>query len=54
MKRGISDLAVGAETEILLDCKPTRPQKVIQKVGVWSLGMPRIGYKKDPGSMIDG
>jgi hypothetical protein len=34
LKKGRSDLAVVAETDILLDCKATRAPKVVQKVRV--------------------
>ena len=41
IKTGSSDLAVGAETEKMADCKPARRGKVVQKAGRDSLRVPR-------------
>jgi len=41
MKRGRSSLESGAETETLPDYKPTRRQKVVQKVGKGNPELPR-------------
>jgi hypothetical protein len=46
IKTGSSDLAVGAETERMADCKPTRREKVVQKAGRDSLRMPREDPKE--------
>lgn len=41
MRRGRESLEMGAETETLPDYKPTRLQKVVQKVGKGSSWLPR-------------
>ena len=41
MRRGRGSLEIGAETEALPDYKPTRLQKVVQKVGKGISQLPR-------------
>jgi len=45
IKTGSSDLAAGAETERMADCKPTRREKVVQKAGRDILRVPREDTK---------
>jgi len=40
MKRGSSDSAIGAKTERFANCRPTKREKVVQKAGKDSLGVP--------------
>ena len=40
MKRKSSDPATSAETERFANCRPTKREKVIQKAGKDSLGVP--------------
>jgi hypothetical protein len=40
MKRKSSDSAISAETERFANCRPTKREKVIQKAGKDSLGVP--------------
>jgi hypothetical protein len=45
IKTGSSDLAVGAETERMADCKPTRRGKVVQTEGRDILGVSKEDTK---------
>ena len=46
IKTGSSDLAAGAETEKLVDFRPTKRQKVVQTAWKDSIGVPREDTKE--------